>query len=291
MKYVHAHTLLLTFVFYTSCMGQNRTNPTSYGPYDLVRNIIQDRKGNILMATYDGVFQYNGKSFTKFTEGVSSARFFSLLEDRQGNLWFGSLGSGVYRYDGKSFQNLTTDNGLLNNEITCIYEDKAGNIWLGAGGGASRYDGKTFRNYIIKGDSMMEDRTGKTLPNSPRQPYEVKSIIEDKTGKFWLSTGGNTFVYDGENFTVVARDGKRPFKNVLTIIEDKKGNIWLGGDDGLWRYDGSTFTDITYNEYFGKSDHLFREGQYLPVSVMICTGPVVLKFDGIKVLDFFRVRS
>jgi len=198
------------------------------------------------MATYDGVFRYDGKSFTNITDGVSWRKFFSLLEDRQGNLWFGSIGSGVYLYDGKSFQNITTDNGLINNEVTCIYEDKAGNIWFGAGGGASRYDGKSFRNYIINGDSMMEDRTGGTFPNSPRQPYGVNSIIEDKTGKLWFGTDGNAFVYDGKKFTVVTRNGK-PFKNVRTIIEDKKGNIWLGGNDGLWRYDGTTFADITYN--------------------------------------------
>jgi ligand-binding sensor domain-containing protein len=93
---------------------------------------------------------------------------------------------------------------------------------------------------------MMEDRTGKAFPNAPRQLYEVNTIIEDKTGKFWLGTRGNTFVYDGKNFTVIARDGK-PFKNVRSIIEDKKGYIWLGGNDGLWRYDGSTFTNITPN--------------------------------------------
>jgi ligand-binding sensor domain-containing protein len=247
------------FVFCAPCKGQDKTErqkdnvksetkvvSTPYGPNRITRNIIQDRKGNIWMATFEGVFRYDRKTFTNITNGVSSARFFSILEDRQGNLWFGSIGSGVYRYDGTSFQNFTTDNGLLNNEVGCIYEDKLGYIWFGAFGGASRYDGKSFRNYIINGDSMMEDRTGKAFPNSPRPPYEVNSIIEDKKGKFWLGTRGNTFVYDGKNFTVVARDGK-PFRNVRTIIEDKKGNIWLSGNDGLWRYDGSTFTNITYN--------------------------------------------
>nr|WP_223833946.1 two-component regulator propeller domain-containing protein [Spirosoma profusum] len=33
---------------------------------------------------------------------------------------------------------------MPNNEIVCIYEDKVGNIWFGANGGASRYDGKSF---------------------------------------------------------------------------------------------------------------------------------------------------
>ncbi len=114
----------------------------------VTRNMIQDRVGDIWIATFSGVFRYDGKSFTNVTGKVSSARFFSVMEDRKGNLWFGTIGSGVYRYDGKSFQNLTTKDGLLNNEITCIYEDKAGNIWFGANGGASQYDGKSFSKLL-----------------------------------------------------------------------------------------------------------------------------------------------
>ena len=258
-KRTPAYILFLTFVFYTSCNAQNKTERpkdnikpetkdviTSNGPSTISRNIIQDRKGNIWIAAFDGVFRYDGKSFTNITSEVSSARFFSVLEDRKGNLWFGSIGSGVYYYDGKSFQNFTTKEGLLNNEIVCIYEDKIGNIWFGANGGVSHYDGKSFRNYMMNGDSIIEDRTGKAIPDFTRPPNEVNSIIEDETGKFWFGTRGNTFVYDGKAFTTLTHNGK-PFMNVRTIIEDKKGNIWLGGNDGLWRNDGSTFTNFTQN--------------------------------------------
>ncbi|MEM8967352.1 MAG: two-component regulator propeller domain-containing protein [Bacteroidota bacterium] len=258
MRYLPVYALLM-FALYTPCKGQNKTEQltgsiksetkgviTSYGPNSITRTIIQDRKGNIWLATFQGVFRYDGKSFTNIISEVSSARFFSALEDSKGNLWFGSIGSGVYYYDGKSFQNFTTKDGLPNNEIGSIYEDKAGNIWFGANGGVSRYNGTSFRNYMITGDSIIEDRTGKTFPDFIRPPKEVTSIIEDKTGKFWFGTRGSTFVYDGKAFTTLTYDGK-PFKNVRTIIEDKKGNIWLGGMDGLWRYDGSTFTNITQN--------------------------------------------
>lgn len=254
-SYSQIYALFLMLVFCTSCRGQVKTDLpkdniksetksviTSAGPNHITRNIIQDRKGNIWIASWEGIFRYDGKSFTNITSKVSSARFFSVLEDRKGNLWFGSIGSGVYYYDGISFRNFTTKEGLLNNEITCIYEDKAGNIWFGTGGGASRYDGISFRNYIINGDAMNEDRTGKAFPYRPH--YEVNSIIEDKTGRFWFGTRGNTFVYDGKTFTVFTHDGK-PFTNVRSIIEDKKGNIWLGGSNGLWCYDGSTFTNFT----------------------------------------------
>ena len=130
------------FVFCTPSRGQDKTDlqkgnikskdvATSFGPNSITRTIKQDRKGNIWMASWEGVFRYDGKSFTNITRTVSSARFFSVLEDRKGNLWFGSIGSGVYYYDGKSFQNFTTNEGLFNNEIGRIYEDKIGNIWFG----------------------------------------------------------------------------------------------------------------------------------------------------------------
>lgn len=189
------------------------------------------------MTSWEGIFRYDGKSFTNITYKISSARFFSLLEDGHGNFWFGTIGSGVYYYDGFTFRNFTTKEGLINNEIVCMYEDKAGNIWFGASGGVSRYDGKSIRNYTVNGEAMSEDRTGKSF--SERQPHAVNSIIEDRTGKFWFATTAKTFIYDGKTFSVFINNGK-PFKNAGNIIEDRRGNIWLGGI----RYDGTTITNF-----------------------------------------------
>jgi ligand-binding sensor domain-containing protein len=111
-----------------------------------------------------------------------------------------------------------------------IYEDRAGIIWFGTGGGASRYDGKSFRNFTTKDG----------LPNN-----DLTTIMEDKTGKLWFGTRGEPCFYDGKTFTVLkSKDGKA-FNNVWSIIEDKKGSIWFGDVDGLWRYDGRTFTKVS----------------------------------------------
>jgi ligand-binding sensor domain-containing protein len=86
MKYAHIYTLFLMLVFHTSC-GQNQTEVkkniinletkgviTSHGPGSLVRKIVQDRQGNIWMASWEGIIRYDGKSFTNITSKVSSAR-------------------------------------------------------------------------------------------------------------------------------------------------------------------------------------------------------------------------
>lgn len=195
------------------------------------------------------------------TSKVSSARFFSVLQDQKGNFWFGSIGSGVYYYDRKSFRNYTIKQGLPSNDVTCIYEDKKGKIWFGTGGGASCYNGKSFRNYTTKEGLSSND---------------VNAILQDKTGKFWFGTKGYACVYDGKIFTVptnhnaqissvLTYKSSNHFMDVRSIIQDHKGNIWLGGTDGLWRYDGSTFTNFTQNftgyVYEDKSGNIWTSSQ------------------------------
>ncbi|WP_316823068.1 two-component regulator propeller domain-containing protein [Pedobacter gandavensis] len=264
MNYAAMYMVLLVFVFYTSCKGQDKTNVTKDSIYSdanslitfkspnrMVRTAKQDRNGNIWLASAGGIIRYDGKSFTNITNKVSSARFFSVLEDRKGNFWFASVGSGVYFYDGKSFRNFTTKEGLANDRVTNIYEDKSGNIWFGTEGGASRYDGKSFRNFKMS-DASLSNRNDSThqsvdqngLPKDHWMHNDVNAIIEDKTGKLWFGTRGNTYIYDGKTFSPVTNKEGKPFANVRSIIKDKKGNIWLGGNDGLWRYDGRTFTNF-----------------------------------------------
>ena len=202
------------------------------GPKSISRNILQDSKGNIWLATWDGIIRYDGQSetneeiFVNLTNKEELRRFrvFTILEDSKGNVWFGTIGAGVYQFDGSSFTNITMKEGLVDDRVTCIYEDRAGNIWFGTTGGASCYDGTSFRNYTTA-DGLTND--------------DINSIIEDRSGKFWFGTRGTACVYDGTSFTKLTTDDGMSFQNVRTIIEDKNDNIWLGGNDGLWRYNNA----------------------------------------------------
>jgi len=299
--------LFLMFVFHTSS-GQSQTNvphdnlkyngysesqlkelATSKVPMSQVRNVKQDRNGNILIAaTWGGVFRYDGKSFTNLTSKVGYHRFWDVLEDRRGNLWFASLDSGVYYYNGKSFQHFTAREGLANNAVMCIYEDKAGIIWFGTeGGGVSRYDGKSFRNFTTKEGSS----------------NNITTIIEDKTGKLWFGAQiGNMFVYDGKTFTVLKDKDGEAFKNVWSIIEDKKGNIWFGDNNGLWRYDGRTFTKVSQRGAYGiiedKKGNIWTTGEVNPkvwalsrydAKSLYSEMPTVIEIKSGGIMDFMGI--
>jgi len=276
MKHIHVYTLFLMSVFHSSC-GQSQTNPppdnTRFGysesqlkeaattkvPMGMVRHVRKARNGDILIASYLGVFRYDGTSFTNLTGKIISPRFSSfwdVLEDRKGNLWFGTGVSGVYHYDGKTFQHFTTKDGLASNSAYHIYEDKAGNIWFGS----SRYDGKSFRNFTTKDG----------FPSN-----SIRLLLEDKTGKLWFGAQGeNMFVYDGKTFTVLKNKDGKAFNNVWSVIEDKKGNIWFGGGGydlscyGLWRYDGRTFTKVSQRGAYAiiedKKGNIWTTGEVNP---------------------------
>lgn len=197
--------MILIFVLCTSRERQNKTTQskdntksetngiiTSTVPNSITRTIQQDRNGNIWIAAFDGIFRYDGRAFTNIIKEVSSARFFSLLGDRKGNWWFGTVGSGVYYYDGKSFQNLTTKDGLLNDNVTSIYEDKKGNIWTSSERGhsqdwaLSRYDGNSLSN-----------KHPTEIINKPM----LFGVLEASDGSIWFGALDGVYRYDGNTIT------------------------------------------------------------------------------------------
>lgn len=276
LKFNQIYVLIFLSVFIFSCKGQKRSAPikettkkpapidikkvlpkeisdydpyfvesntidSPYGPNGIVRNMIQAKNGDIWIASWEGIIRYDGKTFTNFTNKESLRRYhvFCALEDRKGNLWFGTIGGGIYVYDGKEFINYTTREGLVFDGIGCIYEDKAGNIWIGTQDGISRYDGTanntkdiTFKNFTTA-DSLTDN--------------DINSIIEDKNGLFWIGTRGAACTYDGVNFSKITRENGSAFINVRSIIKDSNHNIWMGGNDGLWRYDGEAYYSFSEN--------------------------------------------
>jgi ligand-binding sensor domain-containing protein len=166
------------------------------------------------------------------------------LQDKAGNLWFGTTENGLYKYDGKSFSQFLVTNGLNSNNISSILEDKDGKIWIGTAAGLCLYDGKKF--------STIQIPLRKNLPpNQFRKTHGVLGIMQAKSGKLWFATIDDVYIYDGKSFTpFIITDTSGGWCNVEHILEDKAGNIWFGGRGvkGVYRYDGKSVINIKLKE-------------------------------------------
>ena len=137
------------------------------------------------MGRYDiirgGLSRFDGTEFVSFTteNGPPDSTLFCLVEDRAGNLWFGTRDAGASRYNGKEFLSYTIKDGLANDDVRSIIEDRQGHLWFGTQGGVSRYDGRVFQTL------SSTDGLGGNI---------VQDMHEDRNGDIWIATldGGVT---------------------------------------------------------------------------------------------------
>lgn len=88
------------------------------------------------------------KEHPKLIKNIGNGNLSCVMQDKVGNLWFGTSNDGLYKYDGKLFSQFLVTDGLSSNDVYCLLEDKDGKIWVGTRGeGLYLFDGKTFINY------------------------------------------------------------------------------------------------------------------------------------------------
>lgn len=197
-----------------------------YGYMDSRENLWFCTSGN-------GVSKYDGTSFTNYSSphGLVHHLVNTVLEDRKGNLWFGTYG-GVSKYDGIEFESFTTDDGLLNNDVRKIMEDSRGRLWMDSPEGVSCYDpaiktGSPFVNFPF--GNGMSDRF-------------VGDLLEDAEGSIWY--GGNHGISvkkPSSAYTAMFTDISASLgisgRIVYSLTQDTAGRIWIGTDRGVYRYD------------------------------------------------------
>ncbi len=131
------------------------------------------------------------------------------------------------------FVPLTIDQGLSQNSVNCIHQDRFGFMWFGTQDGLNRYAGYEFKIY------RHESGNANSLGNN-----YVWTIHEDAEGIFWIgSFGGGLTRFDPstETFTVFKHE-KGNFRSlsnnhIFSIIEYPEGTLWLCTDDGLNKFD------------------------------------------------------
>ncbi len=202
-----------------------------------ITSITEDQEGNILAGTIKGLLLFTpaGDGSYRLLNNQLTGFFYaqnikSLLFDKNAFLWVGTQNAGLYRIGYKGLdtkatpENYSLKNGkLINNEVTCLFEDSKGNIWAGTqGGGLNRYN-------------VHENRLN-TIPKMNLIPDDaVYSMLEDRKGNLWLSTGNGLVCYNPD------------------LPYDREIKIFPGSDElSIYSfYDNSSFRSAGGELFFG----------------------------------------
>ena len=136
------------------------------------------------------------------------------------------------------FDHISVEEGLSQNEVNCIFQDRKGFLWIGTEDGLNKFDGYQFTKYThIPGDT------------TSLSDIRVQTLLEDHTGNLWVGTADGLNELDREtNLFIQYRHETHSIhhNDVRTIIQDRSGAVWIGTK-------GRGITRISMRELEGRS--------------------------------------
>lgn len=210
---------------------------------NFIISLYKTRAGDILAGTWNGLFKYNRKEDNFTAMPFFNSHIQCIHEDENGTLWVGTYGDGVYYLNdqknikGRMEYRPGTTNGLINNYVNNLFEDKDKNFWFCTERGLSFYDSKTKRikNYTV------EDG----LPDN-----QIFRIMEDDSGKFWISTAKGLSRFDPStnqfnNYHSVNGLPTEQF-NYNSSFKNDDGTLFFGTVKGMISFNPNDFVKNTY---------------------------------------------
>ena len=190
------------------------------------------------------------------------------------------------------FERLTIEQGLSQNNVFSLLQDRAGFVWLGTADGLNRYDGYNFTVY------KADPANPRSLSNSA-----VSALLEDRAGDVWAATrrGLNRFDRATNSFSHFLAD-----QRISSLFEDAAGDVWVGTWGGtLERFDRARATFTPFEVCAAGSGCLLRQdrdGTYWladktglhrfdPTSKAVTPVVVDPAFPGLFVFDLLEDRA
>ena len=200
--------------------------------------IVPRKSGGLWVGSNLGVGSYVGGRYQQIPgpRGHENIKVRSVVEDRQGVLWAGTMGAGMFRLDQRGMKVFDRRTGLSGNSVTALMEDRLGRIWVGTEEGLD----------VIEQDTV---RSMQSLLHTS-EPTPIHLIHEDHAGDLWVATWSHGLFVIGKSGTrrLTMADGL-PSDFVFGIYEDEKGDMWLGTSRGLALFrDGKLISLARYHD-------------------------------------------
>jgi signal transduction histidine kinase/ligand-binding sensor domain-containing protein len=152
-----------------------------------------------------------------------------LFLDRDGALWVGTEGQGIYRIVHGTADHFDSADGLSGDKITAIFQDHEGTLWVATSKGID-----SFRNLPVV---TLSRRQGLHLD-------DAHSILSSKDGNIWIGNDGALDAWRNEAITsILSKDGL-PGRQVTSMLQDPTGGLWIGIDNGLFHFEHRKFVPV-----------------------------------------------
>ena len=236
---------------------------------------MQDREGNLWLATEDGLYQYFHLNFTDYQFNFSNNKNDNIWEIGQADdssFYLGSQNVGLWRYDAVSGSckliNLAPSSPHIDNSAwtyhpVCqdhvLYMSGCGQIAAINGSGVKLirdhdyhmylYPDQLTGNLIFAGSRVVSYTPGKQrqIIIAPKQlgagNSYVRAVTRDKFGRLWFVSDQRIGYIDAEKKVRLFNTASLGF--TTTVLQDAKGNLWFSGTSGLWWYNYQTLIHVT----------------------------------------------
>jgi streptogramin lyase len=162
---------------FSSCLNQNGPNP------DNIRNIYKDKQGVLWLASSNGLYAYNGKTFKQykpFPENSDNTLYCIKPALKQG-LWVGTK-SGLFYFNNSRFEPVVFSDGVSSNYINFLLNDYI-YLWIGTNNGIYRLNQqKYFEEAIIEIKNFTRDE------GVPGMETNMNAAYKDSRGYLWFGT-------------------------------------------------------------------------------------------------------
>jgi signal transduction histidine kinase/ligand-binding sensor domain-containing protein len=219
--------------------------------------------------------------------GTTSPILFStMLEDRDGQMWFGTLNNGLLKFDRDQQRFIrymarpSDPEGLSDRRVTVLYQDREGLIWAGLHQAEPNYflpRPPPFRHFrfadqespmvsailgddsgnlwlgLDRGMRRLDRKRGLYKEVLPLSSDETTSMVEGSPGIFWIGTAGHGLKrYDERSGRLISylhdplKYSSLPSNFVEKVAQDSTGSVWAVTWAGLARWNPLTNDFTTY---------------------------------------------